>query len=287
MITLIHVNKGEKMKKLKLTALIMAMFALFSANLWSQEVEEAEVVEETVPTEAKEKSSELPGLDIYTGVTSSYFFRGANLHSPATVDDEGNDEAFPVAPALQSGITIYAPIEGLYFDIWTSFALTDRETDAALYQVDEIDYTVGYDFENKAGAFGIKFINYALPNVSGPEYTDLLLSYTAPVLLSPTFVIANDLVHGATYLEFGISHELALSEELSFAPGVLYGYTFESGSPYYGSGGYVQLNLPLSFAATEDLGIDFTVFSIYNLDKQADTLPAVYAGVSLAATYSI
>lgn len=268
----------------------MAMFAFVSSNIWSQEMEELEeagTAEVTEETEAAEETAELPGLDIYTGVTSSYFFRGAHLHNAATVDKKGVDTEFPVAPALQSGITVYAPLEGLYFDIWTSFAMTDRETDKKLQNADEIDYTVGYDFENKAGSFGIKFINYALPNVAGAEYTDLMMTYTAPILLAPSLAIANDLVHGATYLEFGISHEIAFSEELSFAPGLLYGYTFTSGSPYYGNGGYVQLNLPLSYAATDDLGIDFTVFGIYNLDKAGDTLPDVFAGVSLAATYSI
>lgn len=115
-------------------------------------------------------------------VTSSYFFRGANLHSAATKDDKGNDEAFPMAPALQSGITVYAPIDGVFLDIWTSMALTERETE---------------------------------------KYN-----------------------------------------------------------------GYFQLNLPLAYKV-ESVTVTFTAFGLYLLNNQAETLPDVYGGVSLGATYSL
>ncbi len=98
--------------------------ALVTINGWAQDA-----VQPPVETPAEEeKCPELKGVDIYTLVTSSYFFRGVNLHSAATKDDKGNDEAFPMVPALRSGITVYAPIDGVFLDIWTSFALTERET---------------------------------------------------------------------------------------------------------------------------------------------------------------
>ena len=251
-------------------------------------------------------AEEKPGMDVYMNVASSYFFRGAHVYSAATKEYDAtkstykDDVAFPLAPSLQSGFTFYAPLKGLSFDVWSAFALTNRkaatvtnsgDTADHLSSVDEVDFTVAYEFDNKVGTWKIFLISYLLPNDSSTQFTEFGFSYTAPLPLSPTLYFANN-VSGpgtgsavpATYMSLNISHELKFAKTMSLTPGLTYGYTRAHGSTMELGKGYLQFDLGFSVAVGA-ASISLSPAVIYQLDS--DAKPSTQAYVSLGVSYSL
>lgn len=290
------------MKKLSTIALV--------ALLWLSTVSLAFSQEATTPETKK------PGVDFYLNITSSYFFRGTHVFAPATrewtgdVDENGDavydkDVAFPFAPALQPGVTFATPIDGLSFDIWTSWALTARDAaevkskgDTAdnLKSLDEVDFLVSYEFENKIGSFNIFYLTYITPNASAisvdngeistlGQYTELGFSYTAPLPLSPTLYVANDINYGLTYMALSLSHELALGKDMALTPGITYGVFKTSGDGVdYGDDAYLQIDLPFSMSMG-DMSYNLGASMVYFLNSDAD--PSTQFFITAGVTYSL
>ncbi|HKI98899.1 MAG TPA: hypothetical protein VKB51_10535 [bacterium] len=142
-------------------------------------------------------ASAAPGdtlMDYGADLVSNYVWRGNDLYVSKFAKDNKQPAAFNVAPALQPSITFYGP-GGLSFNMWGSFALTDRKPDTAtsfagLEQLDEIDYTLGWDWSNKMGGFSAGLVTYtltAMPSLSATK--EVYVSYAPAILpsISPKF----------------------------------------------------------------------------------------------------
>ncbi len=277
-------NVNKMMKK------IMAM-----TLLWSVIQVGAVFAQETTPAKTEEK----PGMDVYVNFASSYFFRGAHVHSAATKEydktkgEYKDDVAFPIAPAIQPGFTFYTPLKGLSFDVWSSFALTNRpsaevkedgDTADGLRSVDEVDFLVSYEFDNKVGTWNIFFLTYMLPNSTETQYTELGFSYTAPVILSPTLYVANDVHYASTYLSLAVSHDVELAKGMTLTPGLTYAFSRTHGKAMYPEKGYMQFDLGFSMDVA-GASISLSPGFIYQLDS--DAKPSSQAFVNLGVSYSL
>ncbi len=233
---------------------------------------------------AQAADAKKPGVTFYGTFASSYFFRGNNMFSAATKDDAGKDEAFPVAPVFQPGFTVATPLEGFVFDVWSSFSLTERDGDYNLKSLDEVDLTAKYSFENKIGSFSVFMITYMLPNTTGAQYTEMGFSYTAPVILSPTLLVANDVHYGLSYMAFSLSHALKFGKDMAITPALLYGVARTHGSPMeWSDNAYIQFDLPFSMSMGS-MSYNIRASLIYKLNSDADPSTQFYltAGVSYA-----
>ncbi len=67
-----------------------------------------------------------PGIDVDATVVSSYIFRGSDLHQGKFDQDGEKISGFNLAPAFQPSINFNLD-NGMFFNVWTSFALTGRE----------------------------------------------------------------------------------------------------------------------------------------------------------------
>ncbi len=260
----------------------LALAALFAAPSFAQEKAATE--------------SEPVGITVYTDAVSGYFFRGFHAGNGASAeinkDGKAVDSAFPIAPAIQPGVTVSTPIEGLWIDVWSSFVTTGRKvTDApkegdvngGTATADEVDLTIGYDFSNAAGDFGFKVYQYAYPN--NPPYgsdVEIAMSYTAPVLLSPKFVVSNSPTLGLFY-SFGISHEFAFSESFAFAPAFMFFDNNVGAKSAVPEQSYLELDIPFTITAGS---MSYRIYGkgFYNLTEDAD--PALQAMVGIGASLS-
>ncbi len=67
-----------------------------------------------------------PGIDVDATVVSNYIFRGTDIHQGKFSQDGEEISGFNMAPAFQPSINFNLD-NGMFFNIWTSFALTGRE----------------------------------------------------------------------------------------------------------------------------------------------------------------
>ncbi len=128
----------------KITALLMWLLTLLP--LVSQETEETE---------------EPVAFTLYTDVVSAYFYRQYNFGNSATVEDNGKDAAFPVAPAIQTGVEASRGDVSILF--WNSFSTMPEAADwtnemdiFASYYMGPVTLSVGTCFYKNAPAIGTK-----------------------------------------------------------------------------------------------------------------------------------
>jgi hypothetical protein len=162
-----------------------------------------------------------PLLDYGVDVVSNYVWRGVDLFGSTgngglNAQNEVDDGAFTVAPAVQPSLTLYGP-GGFSFGLWGSFAATNREEDektgfAGLSTLDELDYIFAWDWSNKLGSFTAGIANYAIVPDAG-AVTDVYFVWGMPFLesLSPTLTYNSDMVSAAAYTTLGISGGEAIS----------------------------------------------------------------------------
>lgn len=67
-----------------------------------------------------------PSIDVDATVVSNYVFRGLDIHQKKFDQDGEEISGFNMAPAFQPSINFNLD-NGMFFNIWTSFALTGRE----------------------------------------------------------------------------------------------------------------------------------------------------------------
>lgn len=102
----------------KITILMGSLLALLSFPLYAQE-------------------EELPdaSIDVDLNFVSSYIFRGADLFENRAVQKGESYGSHTGEVAFQPSITFNTPVEGLYFNLWGSFATagrSDQDVDGAL-----------------------------------------------------------------------------------------------------------------------------------------------------------
>ena len=244
------------------------------------------------------QGNEKPGVDLSVDVASTYLWRGIDIHA-MNEDHTGNQrDIFNFAPALMPSLTVYAPIKGLWFNIWGSRGLVSRPRNEAMLMCDdEIDYTVGYDFDTVIGGWSLAFVMFTYPT-NGVSYTELAASYTIPVILNPTLgVAAADANGGSTqYFTFGVSHDIEFGN-MSLGPALTFGWWYDP-KITNGNWGHLDLNIPFSIAATDHLSFHITPTMSYRMFSSANKNyidiktgnthpePAAIALVSVGTTYS-
>ena len=67
-----------------------------------------------------------PSIDVDATVVSNYVFRGTDIHQGKFSQDGEKISGFNMAPAFQPSINFNLD-NGMFFNVWTSFALTGRE----------------------------------------------------------------------------------------------------------------------------------------------------------------
>lgn len=156
-----------------------------------------------------------PLLDYGVDLVSNYVWRGVDLFGSTgngglNAQNEEDDSAFTVAPAVQPSLTLYAP-GGFSFGLWGSWATTDRDSDEdtgfeGLDEYDELDYIFSYDWSNKLGSFTVGIANYAIVPDRG-AVSDVFIVWGMPFLetLSPTLTHNSDTDSAAAYTTLGIS----------------------------------------------------------------------------------
>lgn len=108
------------MKKITVTGLLLA---LLSFPLFAQD---PGTTSEPAPAPAE---PELPGaqIDVTVGVVSNYVFRGDDMFQNRAVQEKKQYGSNTGEWALQPNIKFNTPVDGLYFNVWGSFAMAGRE----------------------------------------------------------------------------------------------------------------------------------------------------------------
>ncbi|MDH5718365.1 MAG: hypothetical protein OEZ22_12120 [Spirochaetia bacterium] len=254
--------------------------------------------------EAKPAQEEGPSVDIALDVATTYMWRGIDVYAGKFEADEKDDGAFNMAPSLMPSLTYSSPIEGLSFNIWMAYNATERDDEkGALRYADEVDFTAGYEFDNKAGSWSAAYIMYAYPT-GGSTYSELVFGYTAPVMLSPSVsVAAADALGGSTlYYSFGIGHGIE-SGAISIEPSVSYNLwylTNEEDRADFADGlkSHLDISIPVSYSISDKMSAGLSALISYrmygkDLDKTIGVdgseidKQALKAAVSLSFAYSL
>lgn len=103
-----------------------------------------------------------------------------------------------------------ASVAGIGFGFWGNMDLSDANDTE--WKFNEIDYIITYGLSLPMVSFGAGLIYYDFPNTELDSTTELYLTASASVLLSPTLTIYQDIdnIKGA-YWEAGVSHGVPLS----------------------------------------------------------------------------
>jgi hypothetical protein len=183
-----------------------------------------------------------PLLDYGVDIVSDYVSRGADQFVIKFAKEDKAHEAFNSAPAVQPYATLHGA-GGFWFGLWGSFAASNRQEDEAhkadptmgfpgLKVLDEIDYTLAWDWGNKLGGFSAGWLVYTYPSGSaGAEEvatnSELYIKYAPAILpaLSPTlthYVVPDGgtTASGATYTTLGIGGGETLKWKLSVGAAV-------------------------------------------------------------------
>lgn len=182
-------------------------------------------------------------VGVSVDLTSTYYWRGFNV-----TDDH---------PAIQPTLAVRHNRSGLFFEFWSSHALSNRSDFA---EADEYDFTLGWDFSlgSQAG-LTLGAIAYVYPRLEREE--DLSREffaglYLVDVPLNPSVTYYRDIDLGdGGYLELGASRclgDLALGADL--------GFSFEQYTPRNGLSDVV-----LKAAYTIPIGAEGSIAPFVNL----------------------
>jgi hypothetical protein len=108
-----------------------------------------------------------PSIDVDLPIVSTYVFRGVDVFENKFVQEKKSISGFNLAPAIQPSIT-FNFTEGWSFNIWSSFALTNRQ-DKDIDQILQILQTPDEDTQtlNKASAVASAYNNFIAGNLLG------------------------------------------------------------------------------------------------------------------------
>ena len=91
-----------------------------------------------------------PSIDVDLPIVSTYVFRGVDVFENKFVQEKKSIRGFNLAPAIQPSIT-FNFTEGWSFNIWSSFALTNRQDK----DIDQILQVPGEDPDKVASAYNL------------------------------------------------------------------------------------------------------------------------------------
>ena len=203
------------------------------------------------------------GIDLELAIVSNYVFRGEDLFTSKAAQDEKVPGAHTGAPAFQPSITFNMPTEGFYFNLWTSYAMTNRadkdvdgngykgndcefnsdagEFDSApdgeeceqngLARYDEVDYTFGYESEGRIGTVGFGIVAYTYPSsqTDGSSETELFFDYSpSNDMLSGLYIhlvtSINQDIDEYQYYQFGYAYDFEISNDIAVNFDIAAGY---------------------------------------------------------------
>jgi hypothetical protein len=159
-----------------------------------------------------------PLLDYGVDLASNYVFRGIEVFAVQNPDMK----SFKVLPAVQPYATFHGPA-GLSFGLWGSYATSNRKeaTLGELRTLDEMDYTLAWDWSNKLGAFSTGLVAYTLTSsaATAGTFNEVYFKWSPKIMesLSPTiahYVTVNDtdtLFQAPTYTSLSVGGGETLS----------------------------------------------------------------------------
>jgi hypothetical protein len=239
-------------------------------------------------------------ISINTQIVSDYVFRGVSFLDGYYDQKKEAYGSFKSAFTLQPSITYETPLEGLTFNLWGSFAMTNREDvdsdgnfqlspggddllissgivsangiapnagqlvagiydgvaaakqavgvsayygafgyvggdpgyykeENGLKRADELDFTIAYEKETKAGTMTFGIVQYSFADLKAKGgasfYTEMFGKYSLPSIPEVTLALYSDIQTSNYYwnLSYGSSYELSESMSLDYAVGA--GYT--------------------------------------------------------------
>ncbi len=179
-------------------------------------------------------------MDIEIGFVTTYVWRGFTLY---------DKNVFAIQPSL----TYYFGKSGLSLNLWSSYALKDRD----LYkQNEEIDMTLRYDFRPFNGVeVGVGFTNYGYYYINNYSFKDgntqeFFLITTFPYLIfCPTVSMYYDINLGnGLYFSLSGNYSVELNRSLSLDIGMSIGYNSGQWVDSHGlSDANLTIGLPLNY----------------------------------------
>ncbi len=232
-----------------------------------------------LPRVVEAQEDDNAGVDVELVLVSNYVWRGEDIFADKAAQNKEVPGAHTGEWAFQPSITFYTPTDGLYFNIWLSYALASRadkdidgidECDAdpgteapdceenGLARSDEIDYTIGYESESRIGTVGFGLVSYSYPNPKGkgPSDTELFFSYSpaGPIASNLYVNIASSFGGGDEeydYYQIGYGHAFGLSDDMELELDIAAGYQVQQGlsawKDYTGSVGLAMYNFHFGF----------------------------------------
>ncbi len=222
---------------------------------------------------------EKPTADLTVAAYSEYVWRGYSFSNDSIV--------------IQPSLTV--AWKGFAVNVWGNLD-TDEDpaikTDASSSDFNETDLTLSYDGSYDKLGYGIGYIYYGLEGAQDSQEVYLSLSYDT--LLSPTLTYYNEItgIQG-WYVNFSISHSLALTDTIGLDLGASVGYLDDEANYNEFHDGTISAALPITvneyltvapeiyytFALTSDAETNIKGVSLDNDDTH------VYGGVSLSFSF--
>ena len=132
-------------------------------------------------------AADTPLLEYGVDVVTTYVTQGEDLFRSAYDTKAEKHPAFPMTPAAQPYVTLHGP-SGISLGLWGSYALTQRAPEpdrnfAGLETLDELDYTLAWDWDNRLGSFTAGWALYTYTAVGARGSINELFFSVAPKAL--------------------------------------------------------------------------------------------------------
>jgi uncharacterized protein (TIGR02001 family) len=151
-----------------------------------------------------------PSVRVGADVASAYVFRGVTLN-----------DGFVVQPSLE------VERGGLTLGAWGNFDIGDYDGAVEKNQFSEIDLYGSFALPFEAMDIALGYCEYAYPGAAGKADREASITFGADLPLSPELLVAYGLDGGIKkdlYVELGLGHEMAVSQDVSATLGATLGY---------------------------------------------------------------
>lgn len=186
---------------------------------------------------------------------------------------------FVLTDAFSFQPSVWAKVGDLTVSSWSSWA--EGQDGGPLM---EHDLTIDYTKAVGKVTYSVGYINYLFPAVDeGSVSNELYVGTAFATVLNPTVKVYFDVHEGSgTYLNFGVSHALAVAPKLTITPGFAIGYNHEQ---WIDDSAWNDANFSLKF--TIPLNSHFTLGpGIFYSKGLNDFIPdKFYGGVSVMTTF--
>lgn len=192
-------------------------------------------------------------VELTADLASAYVFRGATYNDGAVLQPGLSASGFKLGEfeiPLTFGIWGNVDLEEVEADVTDDDGnVVGTETVAESGKFSEIDLSVSLALPTVVEGLGwsVGFTDYLYPEAGGESDRELSLSFEIDTLLAPTLGLyygVDGLIEKSTFVEGGVSHEFALSDEVSLSLGATVGYAI----PDEGEEGFNNADLTASLS---------------------------------------